>query len=185
MASSVNLFNTGKSGLFASRSALTTTGHNISNVNTEGYSRQRVEVETATPQQHGNAIFGTGVNVKSVNRVNDEFLTRQIANEVKYQGEYAERDAVFNQLEAVFNEIDNDGMNRLIANLFNEFRKLGNEPESEPLRATVREAASQVVGDFHRIARSLTDIQKNVDARIEANVRQVNELVDRVTSINQ
>ncbi|HRK03363.1 MAG TPA: flagellar basal body protein, partial [Oligoflexia bacterium] len=63
MASSVNLFNTGKSGLFASRTALSTTGHNIANANTEGYSRQRVDQTTSTPIGLGNVVLGTGTRV--------------------------------------------------------------------------------------------------------------------------
>ncbi|MEW6056016.1 MAG: flagellar hook-associated protein FlgK [Bdellovibrionota bacterium] len=183
--SSVNIFNTGKSGLFASRSALATTGHNISNVNTEGYSRQRVEQVSAPPAQIGNTVYGTGTWVKNVHRINDEYLTRQIGNEMKLMGQYEETDIALSQAEAVFNEIGNAGMNRLIAKFFNEFRKLGNEPESEALRATVRESSEQLIGDFKRISRNIREIQKNIDTRIDANVRQANELVQRIAKINE
>lgn len=184
MGSSVNLFNTGKSGLFASRAALATTGHNIANVNTEGYSRQRVETTTSRPEQIGNMVHGTGTTVKQIHRINDEYLTRQIGHEMKYLGEYEEKDAALAQAESIFNEIGNAGLNRLVTRFFNEFRKLGNEPESEALRATVRESADQLIGDFKRISRSMRDIQKNIDTRIEANVRQVNEYVDKIAQLN-
>lgn len=184
MAGSVNLFNTGKSGLFASRSALATTGHNIANVNTEGYSRQRVETATAKPSEIGTHVFGTGTTVARVHRINDEYLTRQIGNEQKYLGEYEEKEMALSQAESVFNEIGNAGLNRLVARFFNEFRKLGNEPESEALRATVRESADQLIGDFKRISRSMRDIQKNIDVRIDANVRSVNEYIDKIVQLN-
>lgn len=181
---SVNIFSTGKSGLFANRSALATTGHNIANVNTEGYSRQRVEQVAADPAHIGNTVYGTGVRVKQVHRINDEFLTRQISKESKLVGQYEEKEMALGQAEAVFNEIGNAGLNRLVAKFFNEFRKLGNEPESEALRATVREAADQLLGDFHRISRSIRDIQKNIDVRIESSVREANELIDRLAHLN-
>lgn len=179
-----NLFNTGKSGLFANRASLATTGHNIANVNTEGYSRERVEQASANPIQLGNTIYGTGVKVAQIHRINDEFLTHQIANETKIVGQHEEKEMALAQAETVFSEINGDGMNRLMAKFFNEFRKLGNEPESEALRATVRESAHQLVGDFHRVSRNLNDIQKNIDIRIEANVRNANELVLRIAKLN-
>lgn len=180
-----NVMNTGKSGLFANRSSLATTGHNIANVNTEGYSRQRVEQEAAPPQMLGAVNVGTGVHANQIHRINDDYLTMQISNETKLMGQYEEKDLAMNQAENVFNEINDVGMNKLMANFFNEFRKLGNEPESESLRMTVRESATQLVGDFHRVSTALRDIQKNTDVRIEANVRQANELVQRLAKINE
>jgi flagellar hook-associated protein 1 FlgK len=185
MAGSVNLFNTGKSALFTSRAALATTGHNISNVNTEGYSRQRVEQESANPQKLGNVVFGSGVKISSIQRINDEYLTRQLANETKSLGQYEEKEIALSQADAIFNELNNEGLNRLMSRFFNEFRKLGNEPESEALRATVRESTEQLVGDFHRLSRSIQDIQKNIDVRIESNVRQANELIERIAKLNE
>ena len=182
--SSVNIFQTGKSGLFASRSQLATTGHNVANVNTEGYSRQRVEQVTAPPSQIGTTVFGTGTKIKTIHRVNDEFVTKQLSREAKLMGQYEEKDLAMTQAEAVFNEINNEGMNRLMSRYFNEFRKLGNEPESEALRSTVRETSEQLIGDFKRIARSMNDIQKNIDIRLESSVRQTNEYVARIADLN-
>lgn len=184
MGSSINIFNTGKSGLFANRAALATTGHNIANVNTEGYSRQRVDTTTQHPSGIGKHVYGTGTTISQINRINDEYLTRQVSNEMKYLGEYEEKDMALAQAESVFNEIGNAGLNRLVSKLFNEFRKLGNEPESEALRATVRESADQLIGDFKRISRSVRDVQKNIDVRIDANVRQVNEYIDKIAQLN-
>ncbi|MGE4232178.1 MAG: flagellar hook-associated protein FlgK [Bacteriovoracia bacterium] len=181
----VNIFNTGKSGLFASRTALATTGHNIANVNTEGYSRQRVETVANDPVYLGQLSLGSGVRINQIHRINDEFLAKQISNEAKYLGQYEEKDVALAQAENIFNEVTNDGLNRLMVRFFNEWRKLGNEPESESLRATVRENAEQLVGDFHRIARSMEDVQKNIDVRIEANVREANELIQRIAGLNQ
>ena len=179
-----NLFNTGKSGLFANRASLATTGHNIANVNTEGFTRQRVEHSANAPAAGGNVVYGTGVRVSQIHRINDEYLTRQIGNEMKTFGAAEEKDIALAQAESVFNEIGNSGLNRLLAKFFNEFRKLGNEPESHALRTTVKEASDQLSGDFRRIAKSIRDVQKNIDVRIEANVRQVNEIVKNIAHLN-
>lgn len=179
------MINTGKSALFANKANLATTGHNIANVNTEGYSRQRVEQTAQDPHATiGHAIYGTGVKVQTVSRVNDEYLTKQISKEQKFLGSYEEKDFALTQAEGIFNELNNEGLNRLMSNFFNEFRKLGNQPESEPLRMTVRESTEQLIGDFRRISRSIQEIQKNIDNRIEYNVRQANELIGRVAHLN-
>ncbi len=185
MAGSVNLFTTGTSARFPRRSALSTTGHNISNVNTEGYSRQRVEQESVAADKLGNAVYGTGVRVAGIQRINDEYLTRQVSHETKFLGQYREKDVALAQADSIFNELNNEGLNRLMAKFFNEFRKLGNDPESEAMRATVRESTDQLIGDFHRISRSLRDIQKNIDVRLDTNIREANELVDRLAHINE
>lgn len=183
--SSVNMFNTGKSALFANKAALATTGHNIANANTEGFSRQRVETTAQDPHSAiGKSVMGTGVKVANVIRINDEYLGRQIEKESKTLGSYEEKDFAYSQVEAIFNELTNEGMNRLMSNFFNEFRKLGNSPENEALRMTVRESTEQLASDFKRISHSLRDIQKNIDTRIESNVRQANDLIGRVAHLN-
>ena len=66
------------SGLLAAQRALSTTGHNIANATTPGYSRQRVVMEPRQPQIFGNGAVGTGVNVTNINRVYNEFLVSQL-----------------------------------------------------------------------------------------------------------
>ncbi len=183
--SSVNMFNTGKSALFANKAALATTGHNIANVNTEGFTRQRVELTAADAHATiSKSMTGTGVRVDQVTRINDEYLDRQIFNEQKYLGSYEERDYALNQVEAIFNETQNEGLNRVITGFFNEFRKLGNQPENESMRLTVRESSEQLIADFKRIHRTLRDIQRNLDNRIEGDIHQANDLIKRVGHLN-
>ena len=81
------IFGTGISGLMANRRGLATTGHNIANVNTEGYTRQRVELGTRPPMGYGNGFIGSGVDVTSVQRVIDGFTTTQIRTSTSAFGE--------------------------------------------------------------------------------------------------
>src|SRR3569832_1141742 len=72
------LLNVGLSGLLATQRALTVTGHNISNANTEGYSRQRVDLTSRLPQLYGSSYVGNGVDVGAVSRIYDNFLIEQM-----------------------------------------------------------------------------------------------------------
>ena len=78
LMASGDMLGVGISGLLAFQRALATTGHNIANVNTAGYSRQRVELVTQTPQFAGNGYIGTGVRADSIKRLYDDFLTLQV-----------------------------------------------------------------------------------------------------------
>ncbi len=184
MAGSVNMFNIGKSGLQATKSAMTTTGHNIANVNSEGYSRQNVEVVSGPTIPAGRLTFGTGAWTKSVDRVNDEYLDKRIHVEARNMGNIEEKSNYLEQTEQIFNEAISEGMNRITTNFFNEFRKLSTDPENEAVRASVREASKQLVDEVRRMDRSLKDVQANIDNRVEGYVRDVNALSKEIRDLN-
>lgn len=184
MTSSVRMFDIGNSGLQTAKSSLSTVGHNIANVNTEGYSRQRVE-QTAgppTPVTKGNA--GTGVRMLGITRTNDEYLNRRIEAEQKNFGASEERDIYLAQTEQIFNEANTEGLNRLTTNFFNEFRKLSVEPENQAIRASVREASNRLVGDIHRMDAELKAVQENIDYRLNGYVSEFNSLVKEIRDLN-
>lgn len=181
---SVNMFNIGKSGLMASKSALTTTGHNVANVNSEGYSRQQVETTAGPTIPMGRLTFGTGAWTKGITRVNDEYLDKRIHVENRNFGNIEERSQYLQQTEQIFNESNSDGLNRLATNFFNEFRKLSTDPSNEAVRAGVREATKSLVDDIRRMDRSLREVQKNIDTRLEGYVRDVNSLAKEIRDLN-
>ena len=131
-----NVFDTGHSAMRAAKAAIATGGHNIANANTEGFTRQRVETETQPPQpgiaQKG--AIGRGTKIADVSRINDEYLDKQLRHANKQMNHFEEKDMMLRQLEDVFNELDGEGLNRMMSRFFNEFRNLANEPDSEPVR---------------------------------------------------
>jgi|GEM_PF-3914947 len=80
MSNIFGIFNSGISGLMASQAGIDVTGHNIANVNTNGYSRQVVSLTTQTPNISGAQVYGRGVQVTSISRVYDEILAESIRN---------------------------------------------------------------------------------------------------------
>ncbi len=70
---------------------------------------------------------------------------------------YEEKDGALKQIEDIFNEMNGDGLNRLMSRFFNEFRKLANEPESPSIRQSVREASQAMVNDFHRLRKEVEE----------------------------
>lgn len=184
MTGSVRMFDIGNSGLQASKQALSTVGHNIANVNTEGYSRQRVE-QTSNPTMpitKGNA--GSGVRIQGITRTNDEYLSRRIEQEQKNFGGAEERENYLSQTEQIFNESNTEGLNRLTTNFFNEFRKLSIEPENQAIRASVRESSNRLVADIHRMDEELKEVNKNIDYRLTGYVTEFNSLLREVRDLN-
>src|ERR1700746_3027735 len=95
-----NILNTGRSGMAASKAAIATSGHNIANSKTEGASRQRVQTEATVPQPgFGHTLVGTGVGVSRIERVNDQYIEKQIRNSGRDLANLEEKDLVLHQAE--------------------------------------------------------------------------------------
>ena len=165
-----DILNIGKSGLMASKKSLETTGHNIANSNTEGYSRQRVMQTTNPPVVKYGNIEGTGTRIRSIERVHDENIERRLNKTITDNSQYKETAEQLGQVENIFNEIDNDGLNKVLNKFYNSFRELANQPENETIRSIVRDQASLVVKDFKRINDTLEQLSVGIDNRINAQI---------------
>jgi flagellar hook-associated protein 1 FlgK len=179
-----DLLGIGKSGLFTAKKSLEVTGHNMSNVNTEGYSRQKVDQSTNIPISSGNWVQGTGVKIDGINRVGDEFIEKRLQSAVSTGKFYDSRSEQLNQVEAIFNEVDNDGLNQILNKFFNSFRELANQPENETIRSVVRDNAGLVVKDFRRIRETLDLQAANIDRKITTSVKDVNQILTHVADLN-
>lgn len=179
-----DLLGIGKSGLNVSKKALEVTGHNLSNVNTEGFSRQRVMQSTSLPVSVGGFVQGTGVKVDGVRRFNDEFIDKRLSNALSNNQFYEARTEHLEQIESVFNELDSDGLNQILNKFFNSFRELANQPENETIRSVVRDNANLVVKDFRRIRGTLDTQAGNIDRKIQNSVSDVNQLLHHIADLN-
>jgi len=180
-----DLLGIGKTGLFASKKSLEVTGHNLSNVNTEGYSRQKVSQSTAIPVSVAGFVQGAGVSVNGINRINDEFIDKKLANSLSSSKYFDTRTDQLAQVESIFNEIDSDGLNQVLNKFFNAFRDLANQPENETIRSVVRDNATLVVKDFRRIRESLDLQAQSIDSKIKTSVSEINQILNHVADLNQ
>lgn len=180
-----NILNIGKSGVNAARSNLKTTSHNIANANTEGYSRQRVQQQANAPINRGGLNEGSGTRVKAINRVHDEFVEKRLNSTISQHNFYQERAHQLKQVENIFNEIDSDGLNKVLNKFYNSFRELSNQPENETLRSVVRDNAGLVANDFKRIRSNLDEAAKNIDLRIHTEVEDINAILRNISRLNR
>ena len=182
-----NIMQTGRTGMVAAKVGIATSGHNIANANTEGYSRQRIQTETAASQEgsYGKNYIGSGTFLNRVERVNDQYIEKQIRTAQRDLSNSEEKEIALKQLEDIFNEMGGEGLNRLVTRFFNEFRRLSDEPESPAVRQSLREATKAMVNDFHRLRKEVVEVRTHLDSRIEGSALEINSLLGEVAQLNR
>jgi flagellar hook-associated protein 1 FlgK len=180
-----DLLNIGKSGLFAAKQSMSTTSHNIANANTEGFSRQEVRTETGITLPEGDYVLGTGTQIQSIKRSHDELVEKKLNSSITNHKFNEERSLQLGHVEEIFNEINSEGMNKVLNRFFNSFRELSNQPENETVRNVVKENAKIVVGDFHRITKSLDDVRGSVNNKLTLAVSEINGLAKTIGKLNK
>lgn len=180
-----SMMDVGKRSLHNSQTALQTVSHNIANKSTEGYSRQRVDLQTAPPVGVGNLRIGMGARAASVTRTNNPWLEKQIQKEQTNLGFQNGRTDSLGRVEQVFNEQQNKGLNQYMTQFFNAFRELSNNPESLASRTMVKEAAQQLAEDFKRVNTQLRDVQDDIDGQIKSLADQTNQITKEISSLNE
>jgi flagellar hook-associated protein 1 FlgK len=179
------MMDVGKRSLANSQTSLQTVAHNIANKSTEGYSRQRVEQVTNEPVGEGNLRIGMGARPGAITRTNNEFLEKQIQKERNNLGYMEGRADTLGRVEEVYNEQVNKGLNQFMAEFFNSFRELSNNPENLAARTMVRESADFLAKDFHRVNNQLTKIQEDSDFRIASRVEEINQITQEISTLNE
>ena len=181
-----------KRGLYTQQSALYTTGHNISNANTDGYSRQRVNMQ-ATPGYPGVGLtaptvpgfIGTGVEAGSVQRIRDQFIDKQFRQETNKLGYWQSRSNAIEQLEDVMNEPSEFGLQRSLSLFWQSLQDVAAHPENGGTRAVAIDRGVAVAESFNYMNASLKDIQRNLRSEIEVSVTEINSILDQIAGLNK
>ncbi|MFQ5716213.1 MAG: flagellar basal body protein, partial [Nitrospinales bacterium] len=140
-----SVLNTAKVGLLAQQLAIEVTGQNIANVQTEGFSRQKVTFEASTPRSLGLGQLGTGVRVAGIERSHDQFLFGEIVSENSEMGEFQVRKDVFSQMEIFFNDSFGKSLNGAFSDFFASLQDLSNNPMRLAERSVVLGQAESLV----------------------------------------
>ncbi len=178
------LMSLGMRAMTANYAALQATGHNIANVNTEGYSRQSVVLETNGGQFTGAGFFGKGVNVASVKREHSEFLTREASTTRAIAAADETRSTQLQQLEKVF-PLGEDGLGYAATQMFNAFVDVANKPADTSARQVVLARAGEFASRLKSAGEQLDTLQQGVTEELKASISQVNMLASRVAELNQ
>ncbi|MBA6364702.1 flagellar hook-associated protein FlgK [Colwellia sp. BRX8-4] len=181
---SVNLYNTGVSGLLAAQQQLATTGHNIANVNTEGYSRQRAEQNSSVGLFSGGNYVGSGTYVNDITRLYEQFSHKeQLLNQSKLgnadllQGRLTQLDQVMSTSgNAVVGSLDS---------FYQSLNGVADNPNDLGLRSIVLNQANILSKDFNELTNNFDNMTKAVNGEIEQIATKISEISNELAKINE
>ncbi len=182
--SASSLMMLGIKAMAANYAALQTTGHNIANANVDGYSRQRAELVTSDPQYTGAGFFGKGVDVATVTRAHDQFLTREASNARSLASMDATRLALLQRMETIFQPGAN-GLGNATTELMGAMSDLSSNPADPATRRVVLARAVDLAARFSEAGGALDLAQANATADLQVMVGEVNSLARSIAQTNQ
>jgi flagellar hook-associated protein 1 FlgK len=181
-----------KRGMFTQQSALSTTSHNITNANTPGYSRQRVNFVQTTPYPNVSknspvipGQMGTGVEAGTVQRVREDFLDVQYRSENNKLGYWDSRANALEKMEEIMNEPSDSGLSITLDRFWQSLQDLAVNPTNAGARSVVRERGIAVAETFNYLSTSLKSIQGDLKNELDVTVKEINSLASQINNINK
>lgn len=173
------------SGLQASQNALRTAGHNISNANTAGFSRQEAHFDTRTEQKIGTAGYiGSGVNTRSIERIVDQFVITQLRLDSSTYNQLNKYNTSIGQVDKLFADVST-GLSGGLQNFFAAIQNGADDPSSTPARQLVVTQAESLVTRFNNLYDRLVSLESGLNREIETLTSQIGSLANSVADLNQ
>lgn len=177
------LINIGLSGVLGHQNALNTTGNNISNANTPGYSRQEVQFESSNSQRTSNGYVGTGVDIAGIRRLADQFLVDQVRSDTSLASEQETLRSEMSRLDDLLGGEDT-GLSKSLNNFFAAMQNAAEDPGSLPQRQLVLSEAQSVVNRFQALQQEFIQQRELVKTQMSENVADANTLLKNVAELN-
>jgi len=191
MASSFAGIEIGKRSLMAHTESITTAGHNISNAETEGYSRQRVQIKAFDPIYRPDleraevaGQIGQGSIAESINRVRDEMLDQRITAQSSDETYWGTRDKYYAMIEKIYNEPDDISIRSNMDKFWESWQELSKNPESQAARQAVVTRGETLTGSIQQRWKSLSGIGTLLNGDIESTAKQVNDYAKQIAALN-
>lgn len=174
----------GKRSLMTQQLGMFTTSHNIANVNTPGFSRQRVVLGSTRPLDLPDGRIGTGVRTLGVHQLRDGFLDQQYRREKNTLGAWQTQEQLLSQLELIFSEPQDNTIGDLMSKFWQGWQELASDP-STAARNQVREQGQVLAEAFHRTSRQLDSLDLHLNGEIEKQAALINDLAAQVADLNR
>jgi flagellar hook-associated protein 1 FlgK len=182
-------------GLLAHQRAIETTGHNITNANTEGFSRQEAIFSAANPYaieagllvDGGGAQLGSGVDIQTFRRIRDGFLDLQYRAQNMSQGNYSATSSALSQVEDGLAEPSDNGISKLLDNFWSAWSSVANSPEAEPTRTALVEQAKTLAGSIAQLQSRIGTIATQTNqkyAALTGATGDVRSFADEIAKLN-
>ena len=174
----------GGSGVIAYKSALDTIGHNISNANTEGYSRQRVNLATHVPSFEGYGYVGNGVHADSVERLYDQFVNSQIRGSSSSEAQFSTFHTYAAHLDNLLAD-ENLSLDPSVQNFFDAVQELADNPSSSISREFLLSESATLVDRMHYLNEQLNATRSRLNQDLSSTINDVNGIASALAETNQ
>lgn len=179
-----SVFNVARSAMNATQTIIQTAGHNIANVETEGYSRQRVEL-THAPEQHWTfGSVGTGVQIQNVTRAREELLDGSYRTEASGAASAQLRHDLLANVEGILGEPSDTGLSAAMDAFWSSWSDLATQPTSAAAKSVVQQRAQNVASILNSFDSRLTDLKSQTSINLDNTVSKINTLVDHIADLN-
>ena len=186
MSNIMGLLTIGQTALLAHQKAIDITGNNIANVNTEGYSRQRLNLVQNSPVRVTNLTMSTGVSAEqSIQRFYDEFVNSQLNSENESLGRWEAQKSALEKIEVMFDEVSGYGLSTAMSDFFNAWQDLANNPSGHVERVQLVSAAETMTETFNQISSSIQEFQSDINTNVDNIVDEVNSITEKIAGLNQ
>lgn len=181
MGSSV--FTIALTGLNAANMGLSTTGHNISNVNTEGYSRQQIKQSAPYPALTGSGYVGLGTRVDTITRSYDQFLTKQVQTT---QAKFSYYETYLSHISEIDNLVADSsaGVSPAMQDYFSNVQNVATNPSNIPARQALLSSAQTLINRFQSVDQVLSDQRAALNGEISSAVDNINAIAKQIADIN-
>lgn len=179
----IDILNVGVSGLLGSQFGISTTSHNISNVNTEGYNRQRNDYVSSPPQFLGGQYFGSGVELSNVSRIFNQILTNEVRANSNSATSYEAYLAQAQQLDSLLADADT-GLNQQLQAFFAAMQGVSDNPSSIPARQVLLSQAGMLAGRFQTLNTTLSNQRDSLNGSVSAVATEISALGKSIANLN-
>ncbi len=183
MAGLFNALNAARTSLEVSQKQIEITGNNISNVNTEGYSRQDATLNPYPSMNFGDFFVGQGVKITDVRREYNVFVSNQLIEKNVSHGYENGKTSTFAELERVF-PITENNLSSDIDTFFDSWQQLSTKPTDIVLRDQVIQQGRVLADRFNSTATQLDQVQSNISDKIISGIEDLNSKLDQVAELN-
>lgn len=181
----------GTSGLQANQNALNTTAHNLSNVDTPGFTRQQVQLSgrhyvtlAVRPNSIANQQYGLGVSYSRVKQVRDEFLDKTYRKESARSMFYEVSTETFEEVESLLGELNGEAFQTTMTDFWTAVQELSKDPSSSTTQSLLVRRASEFIGRAEAVYESLASYQDNLNVQVKQQVDKLNKYGKQLLDIN-
>lgn len=187
MASTFFGLNIGTTGLFAAKTGLNVTAHNVANIETEGYSRQLIKQSADSPISTNNryGMLGSGVSVNEITQMRSQYYDEKYRSNNSQYGQYEDRSYFMNEIQSYLNEIKLQGFTVTFDSMYDAVQELSKDPANLTVRTQLSNYAQSLCDYFNGLSQNLDQVQTECNYEVKNQVSRINSLAQQIASLTQ